>query len=153
MSCRTRGGGGCPPIRFSIRPSTRPSTSPFHPSPPRRSSRLQIRPQLSPPGLKSALFKFQISPPPPHAPNLPSRQSITPPSIKSARPPCLKFAFQTSNLLSKPYFCPPVSNMTSVALISHQGLKYAPSGWLEIPPCVIQGIGPLDHFQQGIGYR
>ena len=179
MSCRTQGGISRRPY---VLPSFRPSVRP----PPRWPSRPHIltlrpdlgplSPQISPPGLKSAL----------RASNQLSRPQISSQGIKSAlkasnplsRPqisiPGLKSALQASNLPPRPKACPQTSNL----IFRHKsspdlkprlnyllGLLYSPSGRLEIPPCVLQDIGPLgplpcshsttslDHPKQGIGYR
>ena len=100
----------------------------------------------------------QISPPIPR---------IGPPDLQSAlpRPPCLKFALQTSKLLSKLKFCPPALKY------AFRDVKQSPMAWNVPPqdnwkfsPCVLQDIGALgpllcsplfslDHSEQGIGYR
>ena len=112
MSCRTQGG-------ISIRPSVRPSVRP-PPGWPSRPHILTLRPdlgplspQISPPGLKSALW----------ASNQLSRPQISSQGIKSAlkasnplsRPqisiPGPKSALQASNLPPRPKFCPQTSNL------------------------------------------
>ena len=113
MSCRTQGG-------ISRRPSVRPSVRPSPPGWPSRPHILTPRPDLGPlspqissPGLKSAL----------RASNQLSRPQISSQGIKSAlkasnplsRPqisiPGPKSALQASNLPPRPKFCPQTSNL------------------------------------------
>ena len=179
MSCRTQ---GVISKRPSVCPSVRPSVRP----PPRwpwRPKILTLRPdlgplspQISPPGLKSALW----------ASNQLSRPQISSQGIKSAlqasnplsRPqisiPGPKSALQASNLPPRPKACPKTSN-----LIFRHKSSPRPQTPPQLPlrpaifplrtsgnsPCVLQDIGPLgpllcshsitslDHSKQGMGYR
>ena len=164
MSCRTQKGISRRP---SFRPSVRPSVRP-HPHWPSRPQICRPSPQFSPPGLKSA---FQASNQPPPTSNLTYRPQICPPD--------LQLGLQASNQPSVAQICPPNLKSTLKASILPSSLqicllwpesviycqKCASSGRMEIPPCVLQDIGPLgplpcshstsslDHSQQGIGYR
>ena len=114
MSCRTQGGISRRP---SVLLSFRPSVPPRWPSRPHiltlRPDLGPLSPQISPPGLKSALW----------ASNQLSRPQISSQGIKSAlkasnplsRPqisiPGPKSALQASNLPPRPKFCPQTSNL------------------------------------------
>ena len=116
--CPVEHRGEFPYVRPSVRPSFRPSVPP--PGWPSRPHILTLRPdlgplspQISPPGLKSAL----------RASNQLSRPQISSQGIKSAlqasnplsRPqisiPGLKSALQASNLPPRPKACPQTSNL------------------------------------------
>ena len=135
---------------MSVRPSVRPS---FRPSPPHWPSRPQIyppSPKFSPPGLKSA---FQASNQP--LPRLKSDSNLT--YRPQICPPDLQLGLQASNQPSVAQICPPNLKSTLKASILPSSLqicllwpesviycqKCASSGRMEIPPCVLQDIGPL----------
>ena len=117
-----------------------PSTSRLEISP-TPASNLTYRPQICPPDLQLGL----------QASNQPSVAQICPPNLKST----LKASILPSSL--------------QICLLWPESVIYcqkcASSGRMEIPPCVLQDIGPLgplpcshstsslDHSQQGIGYR
>ena len=160
MSCRTQGG-------ISIRPFVRPSFRP---------------PPVGHQGLKFALPALNLAL---QASNQPSRLQISPPPASNLTyrpqicPPDLQLGLQASNQPSVAQICPPNLKSTLKASILPSSLqicllwpesviycqKCASSGRMEIPPCVLQDIGPLgplpcshstsslDHSQQGIGYR
>ena len=148
--------------------------------------RPSFRPSVPPPvghqGLKFALPALNLAL---QASNQPSRLQISPPPASNLTyrpqicPPDLQLGLQASNQPSVAQICPPNLKSTLKASILPSSLqicllwpesviycqKYASSGRMEIPPCVLQDIGPLgplpcshstsslDHSQQGIGYR